>query len=41
MKLIIICAIGTPEGGGGDYSLNSGGFDQLGYGTLMHTLDRP
>lgn len=28
-----------PEGGGGDYSLNSGGFDQLGFGTLMFTLD--
>jgi hypothetical protein len=28
-----------PEGGGGDYGPNSGGFDQLGYGTLMHTLD--
>jgi Alginate lyase len=27
-----------PEGGGGDYGPNSGGFDQLGYGTLMHTL---
>jgi hypothetical protein len=23
-----------PEGGGGDYGPNSGGFDQLGYGTL-------
>lgn len=27
-----------PEGGGGDYGPNSGGFDQLGYGTLMYTL---
>ncbi|WP_026713212.1 alginate lyase family protein [Flavobacterium daejeonense] len=29
----------TPEGGGGDYGPNSGGFDQLGFGTLMYTLD--
>lgn len=28
-----------PEGGGGDYGPNSGGFDQLGYGTLCYTLD--
>jgi hypothetical protein len=28
-----------PEGGGGDYGPNSGGFDQLGYGTLTFTLD--
>ena len=27
-----------PEGGGGDYGPNSGGFDQLGYGTLSYTL---
>jgi hypothetical protein len=26
-----------PEGGGGDYGPNSGGFDQLGFGTLTHT----
>ena len=26
-----------PEGGGGDYGPNSGGFDQLGYGTLTYT----
>jgi len=30
---------GRPEGGGGDYGPNSGGFDQLGYGTLTATLD--
>jgi hypothetical protein len=30
-----------PEGGGGDYGPNSGGFDQLGYGTLTSTLDPP
>jgi hypothetical protein len=26
------------EGGGGNYGPNSGGYDQLGYGTLMYTL---
>lgn len=26
------------EGGGGNYGTESGGFDQLGYGTLMYTL---
>jgi hypothetical protein len=30
-----------PEGGGGDYGPNSGGFDQLGYGTLSYTLKAP
>ncbi|WP_277210683.1 AbfB domain-containing protein [Isoptericola croceus] len=25
-----------PDGGGGDYGSNSGGYDQLGFGTLMH-----
>lgn len=28
-----------PEGGGGNYGPNSGGFDQLGYGTLTCSLD--
>ena len=28
-----------PEGGGGDFGPNSGGYDQLGYGTLLYTLD--
>ncbi|KHK49129.1 membrane protein [Ralstonia sp. A12] len=28
-----------PEGGGGNYGPNSGGFDQLGYGTLTCTRD--
>lgn len=27
-----------PEGGGGNYGPNSGGFDQLGYGSLTYTL---
>jgi hypothetical protein len=29
----------SPEGGGGDYGPNSGGYDQLGFGTLMYTRD--
>ncbi|GAA2660747.1 alginate lyase family protein [Streptomyces vastus] len=29
-----------PEGGGGDYGPNSGGYDQLGFGTLAFTRDR-
>lgn len=28
-----------PEGGGGNYGPNSGGFDQLGYGTLVYSRD--
>jgi fibronectin type 3 domain-containing protein len=28
-----------PDGGGGDYGGNSGGFDQLGFTTLTHSLD--
>jgi len=28
------------EGGGGDYGPNSGGYDQLGFGTLLFTRDR-
>ncbi|KAI0966736.1 chondroitin AC/alginate lyase [Xylaria arbuscula] len=30
---------GGAEGGGGDYGSNSGGYDQLGYGTLLFRLD--
>jgi hypothetical protein len=26
-----------PEGGGGDYGPNSGGYDQLGFGTLLYS----
>jgi hypothetical protein len=28
-----------PEGGGGNYGPSSGGYDQLGYGTLLYSLD--
>ena len=31
--------IHRPEGGGGDYGPNSGGFDQLGFGTLLYTIE--
>ncbi|MGK3943465.1 alginate lyase family protein [Streptomyces caeruleatus] len=33
-------ARGGPEGGGGDYGPNSGGFDELGFGTLAYTRDK-
>jgi hypothetical protein len=36
-----IAAQVRPEGGGGDYGPNSGGFDQLGFGTLAFTLALP
>ncbi|MFG3032846.1 alginate lyase family protein [Streptomyces sp. NPDC048253] len=35
-----IAAKAGPEGGGGDYGPNSGGYDQLGFGTLAFTRDR-
>jgi hypothetical protein len=35
-----IAAMSAPEGGGGDYGPNSGGYDQLGFGTLAYTRDR-
>ncbi|MFJ4646827.1 alginate lyase family protein [Streptomyces bobili] len=35
-----IAAKATPEGGGGDYGPNSGGYDQLGFGTLAFTRDK-
>ncbi|WSQ15530.1 alginate lyase family protein [Streptomyces sp. NBC_01231] len=35
-----IAAQSAPEGGGGDYGPNSGGYDQLGFGTLAFTRDR-
>ncbi len=34
-----ITTLARPEGGGGDYGPNSGGFDQLGFGTLTYTRD--
>lgn len=35
-----IAAKSSPEGGGGDYGPNSGGYDQLGFGTLAFTRNR-
>ncbi|MGW2566922.1 alginate lyase family protein [Streptomyces sp. NPDC001537] len=35
-----MAAKAAPEGGGGDYGPNSGGFDQLGFGTLAFTRDK-
>ncbi|MFF0094535.1 alginate lyase family protein [Streptomyces canus] len=35
-----IAARSAPEGGGGDYGPNSGGYDQLGFGTLTFTRER-
>ena len=32
-------ALTSPEGRGRDYGPNSGGYDQLGYGTLTFTRD--
>ena len=31
----VVSAGGGAEGGGGDYGPNSGGYDQLGFGTLL------
>jgi hypothetical protein len=33
-----IARANTPEGGGGDYGSNSGGFDELGFGTLCYVI---
>ncbi|MER5430848.1 alginate lyase family protein [Streptomyces sp. NPDC002588] len=35
-----IAAKAAPEGGGGDYGPDSGGYDQLGFGTLAFTRDK-
>ncbi|NUO41660.1 MAG: Tat pathway signal sequence domain protein, partial [Streptomyces sp.] len=35
-----IAAKAAPEGGGGDYGPNSGGYDQLGFGTLAFTREK-
>jgi hypothetical protein len=35
-NIAAMAAKGRPEGGGGDYGSTSGGFDQLGFGTLMY-----
>lgn len=38
MNLHVRNQSGGAEGGGGNYGPNSGGYDQLGYGTLMYSL---
>ena len=38
MRDIVNNASGGGEGGGGNYGPNSGGYDQLGYGTLTFRL---
>lgn len=35
----IVARLHRPEGGGGDYGPNSGGFDSLGFGTLLFSLE--
>tara|TARA_R110002050_G_scaffold81133_1_gene173409 strand:+ start:7224 stop:8525 length:1302 start_codon:yes stop_codon:yes gene_type:complete len=35
----LVANIHRPEGGGGDYGPNSGGFDSLGFGTLLFSLE--
>ncbi|WP_105972148.1 alginate lyase family protein [Streptomyces geranii] len=35
-----IAAQASPEGGGGDYGPNSGGYDQLGFGTLAFSREK-
>ncbi|KAF2181156.1 chondroitin AC/alginate lyase [Zopfia rhizophila CBS 207.26] len=36
---LVVSQGGGAEGGGGDYGTTSGGYDQLGYGTLLYRLD--
>lgn len=35
----VIQESGGAEGGGGDYGPNSGGYDQLGFGTILYRLE--
>jgi hypothetical protein len=35
---LVVTRGGGAEGGGGDYGSNSGGYDQLGFGTLLYRL---
>lgn len=36
---MVLDGSGGAEGGGGDYGPNSGGYDQLGFGTLLYRLE--
>ncbi|WP_321345272.1 alginate lyase family protein [uncultured Draconibacterium sp.] len=38
-NISLIVKVHRPEGGGGDYGPNSGGFDSLGFGTLLYSLE--
>ncbi|MCW0482384.1 alginate lyase family protein [Gaoshiqia sediminis] len=38
-NVTLVANIHRPEGGGGDYGPNSGGFDSLGFGTLLFTRE--
>ena len=35
---LVVSSNGGAEGGSGDYGSTSGGYDQLGWGTLLYTL---
>ncbi|GKT41201.1 uncharacterized protein ColSpa_01382 [Colletotrichum spaethianum] len=39
MRDLVVENAGGAEGGGGDYGPNSGGYDQLGFGTLLYRLE--
>lgn len=36
---LVVLDNGGTEGGSGDYGPDSGGYDQLGWGTLLYTLE--
>lgn len=36
---LVVEKSGGAEGGGGDYGTTSGGYDQLGFGTLLYRLE--
>jgi hypothetical protein len=36
---LVVSNGGGAEGGGGDYGPNSGGYDQLGFGTVLYRLE--
>lgn len=39
MRDHVVKEAGGAEGGGGDYGTTSGGYDQLGFGTLLYRLE--
>lgn len=36
---LVVDESGGAEGGGGDYGTTSGGYDQLGFGTILYRLE--